>query len=130
MEISAYNFYKYLLGANVCVNLIEALLDVGMWGWSDWEVISHWSETILIGNVVDGDQLTLWACVRVGASLYECFRLVCALAYRLDVAALLRDDVVASFIAIKLFKESHKYYLCMYLVCASNQKSKPSLLQM
>lgn len=42
----------YLLGANVCVNLLETLLNFGMWSRRYGQVIAHWPEAVLIGNVV------------------------------------------------------------------------------
>lgn len=52
----------------------------------------------LVGGVVNGDQLSLGTRVREGALLHDRLRPVLALADGLNVAALLRDDVVARFV--------------------------------
>lgn len=82
------------------VDEVKSLLDfLAYWGWG-WDVVSGRVEAGLVGGIVDGDQLTFGAGVRVAALLDESFTAILTFAECLEVSALLGDDVVTGFVAV------------------------------
>jgi len=83
---------------NAGVDQVEAFLDFLADGRRRGNVIALRVKAGLVRGVVNGDQLSLGTCVREGALLHDRLRPVLTLADRLNVAALLSDDVIARFV--------------------------------
>lgn len=97
---------KYLLLTNTGIDEIESFLDfLADWGWRR-DMFASRVEASFVSGVMNRDNLTFGACVRVTSLLHERLHPVFTFAGSLDVAALFRDYVIASLVAEKP-KSSH-----------------------